>query len=165
MFTRVQKKGYKKVKATLISPPGEVGRSNAPPASPPPTLLSQLPEMLYTVEAQSSGIHIHTAQLCVLEEPIQRENLAGGNSSWRLNDTEWIRALGLGCSLYGECPQLVHECPGRLLQPWKSNLRSSSLPALSLQEPELGKQGWGRTGRCQPGLGSAPVPGQQVHMG
>lgn len=77
------KKGYKKVKAILISPPGEVGRSNAPPASPPPTPLSQLPEILDTVEAQSSGIHIHTAQLRVLEEPIQRENFTGGNSSWR----------------------------------------------------------------------------------
>lgn len=40
--------------------------------------------MLDTAEAQSSGIHVDTAQLCVLEETFQRENLAGSNSSWRL---------------------------------------------------------------------------------
>lgn len=135
------KKGIQKGQSH-ISPPGEAGKA-LPPQHPP---LFQLPEMLDTVEAQSSGIHTDTAQLCELEEPIQKENLPGGNSN-----TKWIRALALGCS------QLVHG---------DSYSHEEQLPACP--EPPgatLGKQGWGGTSRCQPGLGSAPMPGQQGYMG
>lgn len=44
-----------------------------------------------------------------------------------------------------------------------SALRSCSLPALSPQELRLGKQGWGRTSRCQPGLGQPPARAAASH--
>lgn len=68
---------------------------------------------------------------------------------------------GSGLLPVWKCPQLVHGDS----YSHGSDPRSSSLPALSLQEPGLGKQGRGRTGRCQPGLRSAPMPGQQGYMG
>lgn len=105
------KKGYKTIKATLIPPPGEAGKALPPPPphNPPFSCLKCLTQL--RPRPQES---ILTAQLHVLEEPIQRENPAGGNSSWRLiqhGSGLWIWAVPIW-----RMPTIG---PWRLLQPWK----------------------------------------------